>query len=196
MFATIFIAFDFLLLDQGKIGGAVIETIGAMMKMRVDWKVEHVLMSQFIVNFFSYPFSCSFQWEPKTKTFDFNDPWKGSLCELFAFSRSCRRSKQWRNKRRLRVLIVVSSSSSPSHFPTLSTGFKLNWKSLVRGISPGTDSVFLKSLALHLFSLARRVTPGTPSFLPSKNGNKETRHRRSRPEYTTSWLQQKISSLD
>lgn len=29
VFATIFIAFDFLLLDQGKIGGALIEIIGA-----------------------------------------------------------------------------------------------------------------------------------------------------------------------
>lgn len=169
------------------------------MKMRVDWKVEHVvLMSQFIVNFFSYPFSCSFQCEPKTKTFDFNDPWKGNLSELFAFFRSCRAVSNDKTKdvsvccdRRFEFFIAAS------HFPTPSKGFKLNWKSLVRGNPSGTDFVFLKSLSL---CISLRLPAGWRlelllSFLP-KMAIKRHATGEGDPKYTTSWLQQRISSLD
>lgn len=157
-----------------------------MMKMRVDWKVEHVvLMSQFIVNFFLILFRVVSNREPKTKTFDFNDPWKGNLSELFAVSSVVSRSKQWRNKRRLRVPCDrrIEFFIAASHFPTPSKGFKLNWKSLVRRHLAWNGFCFYEeSLALHFFRL-----PGgwrlelLLSFLP-KMAIKTTRHRRRRPQ--------------
>lgn len=173
----------------------------AMMKMRVDWKVEHVvLMSQFIVNFFLILFRVVSNVNRRQKLSTLMIRKKETWANFLPISRSCRAVSSDETKdvsvwcdRRFFIAFFIAAS----HFPTPSKGFKLNWKSLVRGISPGTDSVFLKSLSLCIYF---RLPGGWRlelllSFLP-KMAIKRHATGEGDPKYTTSWLQQRISSLD